>query len=146
MATPAACVITLQNDAVLLNGVTHNIHTLDNVAGNRRTVWGTLTLNAGNRQGGYIAGGSTFDPTEFGLSVLDSLELEPGRAPPNGTDNVLIARLKTATPFKGSPNPLTPQGLIQAYWCAGAGAPLVEVTGGTDLSDYTFSFTAHGVA
>lgn len=33
---------------------------------------------------------------------------------------------------------------LQAYWCAGAGAALVEVTNGTDLSGYTATILAMG--
>lgn len=141
MPAPDPIVVTLQNDEVIVNGVTHDIGTLETVAGNRRSVWGTFTFHAEGSD--YATGGMSIDPYLFGLSVLDRLECEMGK---NGSDVGIEARLTTATPFKGSPNPATPQGLIQAFWCADVADPLLEVANATDLSTYVVPFTAYGVA
>lgn len=122
--------------------VTVTVSNNDNVAGNRRQVFGTLKF-PGVADGGYLTGGNEIDPFFFGLSVLDRLECELGRLDSDGSA-AFEARLSTALPLKGNPD--TPQGLLQAYW-SGSGTDTVfdEVANTTDLSGYTVAFVATGV-
>jgi len=143
MPVPEPVVVSVQSDAVLVNGNTIQVATLDTVSGNRRIVQGTLAFPTGANNG-YTPGGNAIDPYMFGLSVLDRLQLDPGR---NSSDKAIIARLKTATPLKGSPNPANAAGLIEAFWApATASAPFDEVGNGDDISGYPIPFTAWGVA
>lgn len=123
-----------------------------NITGDLIQVFGTLNLSAS-----YATAGDLFDPRQFGLAILRSLIILPGCDTAGATPgtHAIIARvsgdsldlsgnhLDTAFDLVGS---LTAaQGKIQAFWCAGTGAALVEVTSTTNLSAYTFDFIAWGV-
>lgn len=114
-------------------------------------VFGTLSLSAT-----YATAGDLFDPTQFGMAILRNLQLSPGTDGAGATPgtHAIIAKctgfqLDTAGATVNSAYDLAgshaaAQGKIQAFWCAGSGAALVEVTATTDLHLYTFDFVALG--
>lgn len=94
--------------------------------GNKRVVVGTFTGPAS-----YAAGGDAVTPSQFGLTALDDIDVEPGS---NATPNAIVPRYNKAT------------GKIMMFWQNEvAASALVEVTAATNLSGYTFNFRAEGI-
>ena len=106
-------------------------------------VIGTLTFPTAN-DGGYLAAGNGLDPSQFGLAILDQLQLQVAHSSADATKAV-VAALKTTLPIKGNFDATNAAALIQAFWSnSGSADTFPEVDGTTDLSTYVFDFVAWG--
>jgi len=115
------------------------------VQGNKRVVLGTFIMPL-IADGGYPTGGASFDPSQFGLAILDQLDLQPGIGTvPALAVGIVIVQTANLLPLKSILTQSAWTGLIFAYWAATAIRPLVEVAGGTELDSFQFPFTATGV-
>lgn len=76
----------------------------------------------------YATGG---DAIAAGAIKLGAIEYMPPVMAVNGTNAVMLVYNATT-------------GKIMAFWCAGSGAALVEVTNGTNLSGYVATMIAEG--
>lgn len=85
--------------------------------------------NAG--AGGYVTGGDEVLPNAVKMGTIE-FATSPVAAEDTDGDDAVIYVYNVVT------------NKIQAFWCAGAGAALVEVTSGADVSGFTGLFMVLG--
>lgn len=101
----------------------------DQRVGRQRVKTGVLTAT-----GTYTTGGDAIAASLFGLSALDSLQINSATTGNTGQVEALVSRYNATT------------GELQHYWTGGAiGSELDEITAADDIGNFSLHVTARGI-